>query len=68
MNCCEISLNDNIDVSVYFRAKIIFELEKLRFLQLFGEISSEEPKKKKKKKKNKKKKILDKDVQEETLS
>lgn len=53
--CCEISFNENIDLGCYFKAEIIFELEKLWFLGLFdSENNDENVKKKKKKKKNKK--------------
>jgi hypothetical protein len=36
-NCCEICLNDSLDISAFFKAEIIFELEKLRFMNLFDD-------------------------------
>ncbi len=46
-------MNDNIEVSVFFKAMLIFELEKLRYMSLFGEVKLDDSKKKKRKKKKK---------------
>jgi hypothetical protein len=43
-----------IEPAIYFKSEIIFELEKLRYLNLFENEPKEEGKKKKKKKKSKK--------------
>lgn len=34
-NCCEIGLTELIDISSFFKAEIVFELEKMRFVGLF---------------------------------